>query len=391
LKNKFATERIGGFSLRKVLVVAQFTMTQILVVSTFVVVMQMRFFQDTDLGFVHDAIINVSIPENDAVKRETLEQQLRSQSFVSAVSSSYTLPGGESRNRSYRDIRRSDATIQEDVKIYEFQSIDTSFLNLYKIKLLAGRNFQQSDSARYIILNKNLAKDLQLGEPDAAVGKLVTLDRDNYTVIGIVNNVYANSLKEGVGNIGMIMNPRAYRNMSIKFSVVQGRGSLTDLVNEVEKLWKATYPEFIFEYTFLDENVRSSYAQEQKHAQLFELFSFTFLLIGCLGLFGLITFVVNRKGKEIAVRKVLGADVPGLLFMFSKEYVKLIFISLLLAVPVTYYLVNDWLSTFVNRIELQWWLFATPGFIVLLIAVLVVCLKSAGAANRNPVEALRCE
>ncbi len=389
LKNRFATETIGGFSLRKVLVVAQFAITQMLVVGTFVVVMQMRFFQNTDIGFVREAVVNVQIPDQDAAKRERLEQQLRTQSFVSAVSSSYTLPSGVDRNRSYQDIRRFDATSQKDVKIYEFQSIDTAFLNLYKIKLLAGRNFAQSDSASYIIINRKLMNELELGGLEKAVGSKLNMNRDNFTVIGVVENFYSNSLKEGVDNIGMIKNPRVYRKLSIKLAGQQGQGSLLAAVAEVERMWKAVYPEFIFEYQFLDDNIRAFYEQEQKYTQLFELFSITFLLIGCLGLFGLITFVVNRKGKEIAVRKVLGASVSGLLLMFSTEYVKLIAISFVLAVPVTYYVVNEWLSNFAHHIELHWWLFATPGVIVLLVAVIVVCLKSMGAANRNPVEILK--
>ena len=391
LKNKFATETVGGFSLRKVLVVAQFAITQMLVVGTFVVVMQMRFFQNADIGFVSDAIVNVPIPDSNTAKRESLEQQLRAESFVSSVSSSYTLPGGVDRNRSYRDIRKSSATTHEEVKIYEFQSVDTAFLNLYKIKLLAGRNFQQSDSAHYTIVNRKLMNELQLGGLEDAIGSSLNVDKEKFVVIGVVEDYYSNSLKEGADNIAMIKNDRAYRKMSIKLTGQSGKGSLSDALVEIEKVWKAAYPEFIFEYQFLDENINAFYAQELKYAQLFELFSFTFLLIGCLGLFGLITFVVNRKIKEIAVRKVMGANVPSLLFMFSKEYVKLILISLLLAVPVTYYLANDWLNNFTNHIELQWWLFATPGIAVLVIALLVVCIKSMSAANKNPVEALRCE
>lgn len=391
LKNRFATETIGGFSLRKVLVVAQFTITQILVVGTFVVVMQMRYFQSTDPGFVRDAVVNIEIPEHDPAKRETLEQQLRSLPFVSSVSSSYTLPSGVNRNRSYRDIRRSDATTPDQVKIYEFQSIDTSFLNLYRIQLLAGRNFTHADSAKYILINHNLMKELSWASPEDAVGASLNLDKERYTVIGVVKDFYSDSFKSGVGNIAMIMNPGAYRKMSIKLVTGSENGSLTTAVAEVEKLWKTMYPEFIFNYQFLDDNIRAFYQQEEKYAQLFQLFSITFLLIGCLGLFGLITFVVNRKGKEIAVRKVLGATVPGLLLMFSKEYMKLVGISFLLAVPVTFYLVNDWLSNFANHISLQWWLFVAPGVTVLLVAVLVVCVKSIGAANRNPAVALKCD
>jgi len=390
LKNRFTTETVGGFSLRKVLVVAQFTITQMLVIGTFVVVAQMNFFQTTEIGFVHDAIINISVPERDPVKRETMSQQLKAQPFVSDVSLSFSLPGGVNRNRSYQDIRRTDAKTRDDIKVFEFHSIDPSFLDLYKIKLLAGRNFTSLDSAPYILINKSLMNNLQLGTPEAAVGSSLHVNENKYMVIGVIDDFYSNSLKSSVDNMAMVMDPNMFRKVSIKLALQDG-SSLPDAVEKIKKIWTTTYPDYIFDYQFLDENIKAFYEQEQKYAQLFQLFSFIFLLIGCLGLFGLITFVVNRKGKEIAVRKVLGASVSGLLFMFSKEYVKLILISFVLAIPVTYYVVNNWLSNFSHHIELQWWLFVSPGFIVLLIAILVVCAKSIGAANRNPVDSLKCE
>ncbi|MGC4020734.1 MAG: hypothetical protein QM734_01720 [Cyclobacteriaceae bacterium] len=283
------------------------------------------------------------------------------------------------------------ATSHDDYKIYEYHSIDTAFLNLYKIKILAGRNFVHNDSTNYIIINKTLMKDLQLGSPEEAVGTNLAVDKKSHMIIGVVDDFFSNSLKESFVNIAMVVNPRSYRKASVKLAMKDGNGSLIDGVAQVEKIWKEIYPEYIFEYEFLDDNIGVFYQQERKYAQLFQLFSFIFLLIGCLGLFGLITFVVNRKGKEIAVRKVLGATVSGLLFMFSKEYINLIIISFCLAIPIAYYIVNDWLSNFVHHITLQWWLFATPGLIVLSVAIIVVCFKSMGAANRNPVESLRSE
>jgi ABC-type antimicrobial peptide transport system permease subunit len=191
--------------------------------------------------------------------------------------------------------------------------------------------------------------------------------------------------------MGMAINPKRYRNVSIKLNLQGDPGSLTDAVRRIEKIWTATYPDAIFDYQFFDENIKAFYKQEQKYAQLFQLFSIVFLLIGCLGLYGLITFVVNRKSKEVAIRKVLGATLAHVLIMFSREYVQLIVISFVLAVPVAYYAVDSWLSNFAHHIELNGWLFALPGILVLIIALIVVSAKSATAANANPVESLRTE
>ena len=188
-----------------------------------------------------------------------------------------------------------------------------------------------------------------------------------------------------------MFDPKKYFNVSIKLNLQGDQVSVLDKMKQVEKIWSSVFPEYIFEYQFFDENIKAFYAQEEKYAQLFQLFSLVFLLIGCLGLYGLITFVVNRKSKEVAIRKVLGASLGNVLTMFSKEYIQLIAISFLIAVPISYYGVNNWLSNFASHINLEWWLFLVPGALVLLVAMLVVVSKSLKAANENPVAKLKNE
>jgi putative ABC transport system permease protein len=391
LKNKLGTDSIGGISLRKVLVVAQFTITQMLVIGTFIVVAQMSFFQNVDMGFNREAVINVDLPDRDEVKRSGMENQLRSLSFVSTISFSYTLPSGVNRSRSYRDIGRPEAASSKDYVIFEYQSADHSFMDLYQIKLLAGRNFTDHDSSTNVLLNKSLSKRLLFENPSDAVGQVVKMNGHQFTVIGVFADFYSNSLKEGVDNIAIFNEPKSYRTASIKLDLHSYQGSLPDAVKQIEKIWSSTYPEYIFDYQFFDDNIKAFYAQEQKYAQLFQLFSFVFLVIGCLGLYGLITFVVNRKGKEVAIRKVLGATINNILLMFSKEYVILILCSFILATPVAYYVANNWLNNFANKVDLEWWYFVMPGFAVLVLALFVVTTKSFGTANANPVDRLKYE
>jgi putative ABC transport system permease protein len=391
LKSKFTSVRSGGVSLRKVLVVVQFTITQILVVGTFIVVSQMHFFQDQDMGFNRDAIITMRLPDRSPELLKGLEDQLRAQSFVSQVSLSYTLPSGENRNRSYRDIGKPDANSMKDYVVYEYAPIDDAYLDLYQIRLAAGRNLTMQDSFRYILINETLVKNLALGTPEEAVGKELKMDKELVTVAGVVKDFYSNSLKEGVDNVVMYIHPRNYSVISIKLNTREANGSLPEVVRRVEKIWSSTFPEYIFSYEFFDENVKSFYAQEQKYAQLFQLFSFTFLAIGCLGLYGLIAFIVNRKGKEVAIRKVMGATISNILVLFSREYVQLIAVSFVLAAPIAYYAVDSWLNQFANHIGLHWWMFILPGAAVLVIALLVVTSKSVTAAVTNPVEKLKHE
>jgi putative ABC transport system permease protein len=391
IQNKFSTEAVGGISLRKILVVVQFTITQILVVGTFIVVSQMRFFQNVDMGFNKDAIITAKVSDLDPGKRQTLEDQLRAQSFVQDVSFSYTLPSGVRRNRSSQDIGKADANSMEDYLVFEFAAVDEHYLRLYQIPLLAGRNLTLGDTSGNILINKTLVKNLTLGTPEEAVGTELKMGPQKVTVVGVIDDFYSNSLKEGVDNLVMLYREENFSTLSVKLNLTNQPGTLQESVGKIERIWSATYPDLIFSYQFLDENIQAFYAQEEKYAKLFQMFSLIFLMIGCLGLYGLITFVVNRKGKEVAIRKVLGATLANILLMFSKEYVRLIVLSFLLAVPVTYYLVNEWLSNFENHIELQWWFFVAPGLLVLCIAVVVVAMKSFRAASANPVDKLKYE
>jgi ABC-type antimicrobial peptide transport system permease subunit len=278
-----------------------------------------------------------------------------------------------------------------DYHVFEYQVVDPSYLDVYQIKLLAGRNLTIQDTSGNILINGTLARTLQLGSPEQAIGMELKMG-GRVTVVGVIDDFFSNSLKESVDNMALAINPKRYRNVSIKLNL-QGKdqGSVMDAVRRIEKIWTSTYPESIFDYQFFDENIKAFYKQEQKYAQLFQLFSIVFLLIGCLGLYGLITFMVNRKTKEVAIRKVLGATLANVLMMFSKEYVLLIIISFGLAAPVAYYAVDSWLSNFAHHIELNGWLFVVPGVLVLLIALIVVGVKSAKAANANPVESLQVE
>jgi len=390
LKSKLSSETLGGISLRKILVVVQFTITQILVVGTFIVVKQMDFFRNVDMGFDREAIITVSFP--DPMKAEHVAAQLRSQSSISNVSFSFTIPSGMRRNRSYQDIGKPEASSMHDYHIFEYSSIDNNYLDLYGISLLAGRNLSMQDSVGNILINQKLATTLELGTPDEAVGKVLKVGEKNLvTVVGIVGDFYSNSLKEDVDNMVFFVAPENFYTMNVKLAGGNEVQNFEDKIKAVEQVWSTTFPDYVFNYRFFDESVAAFYAQEDKYAKLFQLFSIVFLLIGCLGLYGLITFLVNRKGKEVAVRKVLGASLGNILILFSKEYLRLMLISFVLAAPIAYYFVNDWLNTFANRIELQWWLFLLPGACVLFLALLIVSAKSFRAANANPVDTLRYE
>ncbi|MEO7988966.1 MAG: ABC transporter permease [Chryseolinea sp.] len=391
LKNNLNLQKPSAFSMRKVLVVFQFTITQILVVGTFIVMSQIQYFSHVNMGFNREGIISTRVHSRNLNTLETLRNKLLANPDVADVSYSYTLPSGVKRNRSYADIGRTDANEMKDYLVYEFVSIDPSYLGLYDIKLLAGRNLMMSDSIGNILVNKTLLKNLQLGTPNEAIGKeLKRSDGERSTIVGVVDDYYGNSLKEQADNIVMLIQRTEYATLSIKLNVKESE-SLQSVVDGVGQIWLETFPEYIFNYTFLDENIKAFYVQEEKYARLFQMFSIVFLLIGLLGLYGLISFLANRKSKEVAVRKVFGATLMSIMILFSKDYIKLIALSFILSVPVAYYLLNDWLSHFANHIELQWWLFILPGLGVLLVTMLIVGMKMLNTARINPVDKLKYE
>ncbi|HZY79365.1 MAG TPA: ABC transporter permease [Cyclobacteriaceae bacterium] len=393
LKNRFSNEKVGGINLRKVLVVAQFTITQILAVGTFIVISQMQFFQNVDMGFNRDAVVvTMRVFDNNPRFLRPMMSELRQLPAVSKVGIGYTLPSGVDRNRSSRNIGKLDAASLPDYVNFEYNSIDDDYLDLYQIKIVGGRTLKESDTiGGSILINETLMKNLQINSPEEAVGQQFKMGGgEKVTVVGVVNDYYGNSLKEGVDNIVMEYKPKAYRALGIQLDL-KGDESMTDVLSQIEKIWYRHYPDVVFNYLFFDENIAAFYQQEFKYSRLFQLFSMIFIGIGCLGLYGLITFIANKKGKEIAIRKTLGATISNIIVMFSKEYVALIAVSFALAVPVVWYGVSDWLTNFQNHIELQWWMFAAPGLIVLALALLVVGSKSYNAASANPVEKLKNE
>ena len=393
LRSKFNNEKVGGVNLRKVLVVAQFTITQILAVGTFIVIRQMNFFENVDMGFNRKAVIvNIPLTDNNVHIRRAMESELRSLAFVSGVTSSFTLPSGLERNRSSRNIGPINASVVQDFQNYEHYSIDESFLDLYEIKLLAGRNLTPADTTTVpILINHALMKNLGIESPDQAINREFKFGGGQKAiVVGVISDFYSDSMKKGINNIAMIFQPRQYRWMSVRLDL-QANASMTNALKAIEQLWTKNYPEHVFQYQFFDQNIDAFYKQEFKYSKLFQIFSFIFIGIGCLGLYGLITFIANKKGKEIAVRKTLGATISNIIVMFSKEYVLLITISFVLAIPIVRYGVNEWLDGFKNHIDVQWWMFAAPGVVVLAIALIIVGTKSYRAASVNPVNSLKSE
>jgi putative ABC transport system permease protein len=394
IKSRLTTPGAGAY-LRKALVVMQFTVTQIFIIGTFVVLSQMDFFRNVDLGFNKEGIINVSLPNSNYEGRlEALQHKLQSIASISQVSISSSTPAGLRRASWFTGIRRKEADPNNAIGC-EYQSIDHTYLGFYGIKLLAGRNFSAEDSSGYLIINQTLATKAGFASVGESIGQEMVLDNKLYTVIGVVADFHSRSLKESLETVAFAVHPHMYRLASLKFSSLSGKanasGAFRTTMGKIESVWATTFPETVFDYRFLDENIEAYYMEEIKFSRLLQLFSGVFLIIGCLGLYGLISFVVNRKLKEVAVRKVFGASMVHIMGLISRDYFKLILLAFVIAAPVTYLYMEKWLSNFVYHIEIRWWILVLPGLLVFMVALFAIGGQLLKAARSNPANTLKYE
>lgn len=395
LKSKLGNKSIKGIQLRRGLVAFQLVISQVFIICTLIVVKQMDYFMNADLGFDKEAVITLNIADNNPEKQQILKNKWESVAGIKAVSWSFSLPSGTGRNTSFQEIRTQGMGTESEGIGFEHQAIDENYLELYKVALLAGRNFVPADSTRGIILNLQLSRRLGFVQPHDALGKQVFIGDDSYNVIGVTEDFHSLSLKDPIDHIAFFYNPRRFYNASIKLAYLTGKDSflenLPQVISEIEKGFKSTYPEFVFSYDFLDKRIESFYAEETRLSKLFKILAVLSIFIGCLGLYGLVSFMAVRRGKEIGIRKVLGASIGSIITLFSKEFILLVLFAFAVAAPLSLYIMQKWLQEFVFRIDLEFEIFLLAGFASLLIAAVTAGYQSIKASLANPVDSLKSE
>ncbi len=390
LKNKITTAaQGGGLSLRRALVIAQFTISQALIIGTLVVSSQMDYFLSKDLGFDTEAIVSAYIPENDASKVRQLRASLQESPHIKEVTFSFAPPTGS--NNSHSNFNHALTNSERDYH-GNFKAVDENYLDFFGLELLAGRNFKSSDSMQLTIISKKVFELLNLENYEDALGLTIECGfRSNKQIIGIVDDFHSKSLKEDVDYVFLVYDPELYYEVSIKMAGSGGIANTSEVLKHFENSWNEVYPEYIFESNFYDEELASRYESEKRISSLFQLFSIIAIFIGCLGLYGLISFIASQRIKEIGVRKVLGATVWNIVNMFSRELVYLLIIAFIVAAPISYYFLNEWLQAFKYRIEIgtSHYLFAIG--VTLVIAIVTVGYKTYFTATMNPAHSLKDE
>jgi putative ABC transport system permease protein len=387
LKNKITAASIGGIPLRRGLVVAQFAISQLLIIGTIIAVKQMNFVNTADLGFNKDAILvipgytdSVSLTKMASFKQALLQNPaVKSVSFVSDV------PSSESNMETnfYFDHSHADNGISINLKYG-----DEDYFKTFQLQFLAGKGYDAGDTARQVVVNETLLK--KLGQPDAqkAIGKTLRLGGGKWlSIVGVVKDFKTNSLREETKPV--VISPRKIYEAEV--AVKMQTKDLASAVPAIQNLWQQTYPQYAYTGFFLDQNIAEFYKQENQLALAYKIFAMIAIFISCLGLYGLVSFMVVQRTKEVGVRKVLGASVANIVYLFSKEFMALIVISFLIAVPTGWYMMNGWLQHFAYRINLNIWVFVLAIALSVIIAWLTVGYKAVKAAIANPVKSLRSE
>ncbi|WP_420151144.1 ABC transporter permease [Spirosoma sp.] len=388
LTGKITSQQVGGFSVRRGLVITQFAISQILIIGLIVVTSQLTFVQTKDLGFRKNAILTIqlpSVPVQDVTKLSTFRNLATSVPDVEKFS--YSMSGApQSGWTSSTGLKYDNRPKNEDFSIQR-KYIDANYLDLYGLKVVAGRNLYPADTSRETLVNEMFVRKLGLSNPNQVLGKLLHVDGKKLEIIGVVKDFNQEVLKTAISPLFLTTRANRYYAANVQLH----SGNFQRAISQLEKFYNQVYPDSYFTHQFVDVQIERSYRQEQTMSKLINFFAGIAMLIGCLGLYGLVLFMATQKTKEIGVRKVLGASVGSIVWLFGKEFAQLIVIAFVVAAPVAWWIMNKWLQGFEYKIDFGSGIFAIAILATVLVAAITVSFQSIKAALMNPVKSLRSE
>lgn len=388
LKRKISSKSVGGILLRRSLVVLQFAIAQVLIIGMLIVVKQTDYFKNASLGFDRSFVLNVPIPNNSRNQANTgaLVNTLGNHPGIQNVSLSFASPSSEENWTSSFHFNQSARETDFSANL---KWADAAYFGTYNIQFVAGRPYYPSDTIREFVVNETLIKKLGFSNPSDALGKTINFGSKGpgYPIVGVVRDFNALSLKQPMSPVILSTWKDIYHAMNIRLRPETRKATIA----AVEKLWKEAYPDEVFSYSFLDDTIANFYKQENQLLILYKVFAGIALFISCLGLYGLVLFIATQRTKEVGIRKVLGASTTGIVYLLSKEFILLIVLAFMLALPVAYYLMHNWLQNFTYRIEPEISIFLFSFFSCICIGWITVGYQAIKAAIANPVKSLRTE
>ena len=387
IKNQITLKKgSGNFNLRRVLIVTQFAFTSILIVCTLIVAKQVDFVKNRDAGFNSKGVYLLDLPESSMEKRNSFLSFLNSKQVISEASLAYSAPmAGYGWNNSF-EIPGIETKENQSSSL---KFIDKNYLDFYDITLLAGRNIKNevlNDSTYDVLINKHMVSFAEWESPEEALGKTFKVNDNTMKVIGVISdfNVYAQAK---IRPVTMYYRPNKMNMVSMRFNTDRPEDYFVD----IKKDFDAFFPNNLFSFRSLQADIDDEFVVEDLFAKVVQFVSFLSVILSCMGLYGLVSFMANRNAKTIGIRKVFGASIRSILSFFTKEYIKLILIAFLIAAPISYFLIDIWIREFTYRISIDLKFFVWGFLITTLITILTVGYRSWLAAKANPIQSLRYE
>ncbi|WP_336517779.1 ABC transporter permease [Pollutibacter soli] len=384
LKGKFSTS-MKGILLRKGLVVSQFAISIALIIGTIIVYLQMNHMRSSDLGFNKDQLLVINSGGDPA--KQSFKESLRSIPGVKSTATTSSVPGGNNPG-AYSEIENKQGDLQ--IANLDLYFVDFDFIPQLDIKMVAGRPFSRdfgTDTTQAMVLNEAAVKLFGYTKPEEAIGRRFKQWGREGKIIGVAKDFHFRSLQQQIKPLSMRIEPNGTQLITVRLNA----DNLSSTISSIQGNWNKAVPNRPFDYYFLDEFFDKQYRAEERFGKLFLNFAVIAIFISCLGLLGLASYSTMQRTREIGVRKVMGASVASIINLLSKDFLKLVLISFVIAAPLAGYIMYQWLKDFAFRINISWWIFGAAGIIALFIAIVTVSFQAVKAAVVNPVKSLRSE
>ncbi|MEM1216650.1 MAG: ABC transporter permease, partial [Bacteroidota bacterium] len=396
LQGRGTEQKLGGVGLRKVLMTLQFAVAILFISGTAIVYLQLQFLREQPLGFQSEATISLPLSSENNInsvfrpgdatlrgRMNAFDEALAEHPNILAVTQTAERPGMGAISRNVW----TDQIAQTDNYFTRTLAVDYDFIETFDIEVIAGREFDVShgtDHTSSFVINESAVADMKWASPEAALGQRLVLEGKEGQVVGVVKDFHQNDLRAEMSPLILEVNPGSFDYFCVKTST----GDLTTTLTFLEDKWAEFFPAKTFEYSFLDETLRNQYESEERLGKLTRYFATLAIFISCFGLFGLAALLTKRRFREIGIRKVLGARVGQILTLLAKDFVGLIFVAMVIAIPICWYFLSTWMEDFPYRIDFPWWIPFTVGFGVLVIAFVTISSQTLRAATANPVDAI---
>ena len=376
--------------IRKMLIVSQFIIAQFFVIVTVIVSKQISYSLNSDMGFRKDAVLSFEVPRSDTsdANRNALLNEIKTLSGVQLASRGFLTPADN--GAAFTDIKYEGAL--NNNKSVQLRWGDENYIRLFNIKIIAGRNVQQSDTIKEFLINETYTSLLGFKHPQDALGKMLDFNDKKIPIVGVMRDFHEESFHSTVGPLVFA----CFNNRSFFYHVLlqpqnEAGTSWSNTIKQIQKVYHVFYPDEDFSYKFLDDTIAGFYETEQRTASLLNWATNLSILISCLGLLGLVMYTINTRTKEIVIRKILGASAANIVFTLSKDFMQPVLIAFLIAAPIAWLAIRKWLEDFAYRTTISFWVFIICGLFIVLIALFTLSIQTIKAAKANPVKSLRYE